>query len=83
MPNLKFPPSVEIKRAIAAAIRAGVDIGSVEIHPRRIIIHAKSQLAKDTPESAYDRWSAGEERVAPIMRQLGEVSDSSSKKPKR
>ena len=27
--NFKFPPSVEIKRAIAAAIRAGVEIGSI------------------------------------------------------
>lgn len=32
--NLKFPSTVEIKRVIAAAIRAGIEIGSIEIHPR-------------------------------------------------
>lgn len=30
--NPKFPGSVEIKRVIAAASRAGIEIGSIEIH---------------------------------------------------
>ena len=38
---LKFPPTVEIKRAIAATERAGIEIGSIEIHPKKIIIHSK------------------------------------------
>ena len=36
--NSKFPPTVEIKRVIAAAVRAGIEIGSIEIHPDKIII---------------------------------------------
>jgi hypothetical protein len=52
--NLKFPPSVEIKRVIAAASRAGIEIGSIEIHPRKIIIQPKE---KDAPAlSDYDTW---------------------------
>jgi hypothetical protein len=60
MTNLKFPPSVEIKRAIAAAIRAGIEIGSVEIQPRKIIIHAKEDSEPEL--SPYELWKMGEGR---------------------
>ena len=40
-----FPGSVEIKRVIAAAIRAGIEIGTIEIHPRKIIIHPRQRNA--------------------------------------
>lgn len=53
--NLKFPPTVEIKRAIAAATRAGIEIGSVEIEPRRITIRAKAPV-EEKDESEYARW---------------------------
>ena len=56
--KLKFPSSVEIKRVIAAAIRAGIDIGSIEIHPRKITIHPKEKNAAQV--SDYDRWKGGE-----------------------
>lgn len=55
--NLKFPSTVEIKRVIAAAIRAGVDIGSIEIEPRKITIHSSTE---DTLESDYDIWKMNE-----------------------
>ena len=53
--SVKFPPTVEIKRAIAAAERAGVEIGWIEIEPRKITIHTK-RPDDETPESVYDRW---------------------------
>lgn len=59
MPNdLKFPPSVEIKRAIAAAERAGIRISSIEIHPRKIIIFADSRNDEQPKELTYSEWKA-------------------------
>ena len=52
--NPKFPSSVEIKRSIATAVRAGIEIGSIEIQPRKIIIHSKG--GEETPGSLYDKW---------------------------
>jgi hypothetical protein len=60
MSNVKFPPSVEIKRAIAAAERAGVQVGSVEIHPRKIIIIAKDPNDKTLKEQTYAEWKAAQ-----------------------
>jgi hypothetical protein len=59
LPSLiKFPPSVEIKRAIAAATRAGIVIRSIEIEPRKITIHP---LNPDEPViNAYDKWKMEE-----------------------
>lgn len=55
--QLRFPPTVEIKRVIAAAARAGIQIGSIEIHPRGITIHVKDPAEKDGPQvSDYDLW---------------------------
>jgi hypothetical protein len=57
---MKFPPSVEIKRAIAATERAGVQIASIEIHPRKIIITARNP-ADDEPKSlTYSEWRAAQ-----------------------
>ncbi|WP_430446907.1 hypothetical protein [Sphingorhabdus contaminans] len=56
--NLKFPPTVEIKRAIAAAERAGIQIGSVEIQPRKIIIIARDSGDDDPKELTYSEWKA-------------------------
>jgi hypothetical protein len=54
MPNSKFPPTAEIKRAIAAAIRAGIEIGSIEIHPGKIIIHLREENSPHV--TGYDIW---------------------------
>lgn len=52
--NPNLPGSVEIKRVIAAVTKAGIEIGSIEIHPRKIIIH---QREKNEPQiSGYDIW---------------------------
>ena len=56
--NVKFPPSVEIKRAIAAAERAGVQIGSVEIEPGKIVIFAKDATDDKPHKETYAEWKA-------------------------
>jgi hypothetical protein len=58
MPDIKFPPSVEIKRAISAAERAGIQIGSIEIHPRKIIITARGPTDDKPKEQTYAEWKA-------------------------
>jgi hypothetical protein len=58
--NPKFPGSVEIKRVIAAATRAGIEIGSVEIQPRKIVIHAKED--REPELSPYEVWKMSEGR---------------------
>jgi hypothetical protein len=72
--NLKFPPSVEVKRVIAAVMRAGIEIGSIEIHPRKIIIHPKEQGAESI--SAYDLWKMSEGRDTSRVRHTDNGSDS-------
>ena len=64
--NLKFPPSTEIKRAIAAAERAGIRISSIEIHPRKIIILAKERAEQPTKELSYAEWKAKEKLQATL-----------------
>jgi len=82
--NLKFPPSVEIKRAIAAAQRAGIEIGSIEIYPRKIVIHPASPIDRRTPaEIAYDEWKISEQRNSQCVRHSDEQSDVLPKKPRR
>lgn len=63
--NLKFPPLVEIKRVISAAIRAGVTIGSIDIHPNKITIHPRDRDLVETPQAAYARWKASQQRNPP------------------
>ena len=68
MPNLKFPPSVEIKRAIAAAERAGIKIESIEIHPRKIIINAKGEDESKPKEITLAEWKAANPYFPPKPR---------------
>jgi hypothetical protein len=78
--NPKFPPTVEIKRVIAAASRAGVAIGSIEIHSDKIIIHPRE---KNGPQiSAYDLWKLRERLDTERVRHADENSDARPKKPK-
>jgi ribosomal protein L24 len=60
MPDLKFPPSVEIKRVIAAAERAGIIVTSIEIHPRKIIIFARDPNDKNPTRQTYSEWKAAQ-----------------------
>ena len=63
MTNIKFPPSVEIKRAIAAAERAGIRIGSIEIHPRKIIIFAAKPGEEKPKDQTYAEWKAAQRDI--------------------
>ena len=72
--NLKFPPSVEVKRLIAAAIRAGIEIGSIEIHPEKIVIHPKEKNAP--PISDYDLWKMSEGHDTSLVRHTDGESDA-------
>jgi hypothetical protein len=49
---------VEIKRAIAAAERTGIQISSIEIHPRKIIIVARDPTLKEPKQQTYSEWKA-------------------------
>lgn len=53
--NSKFPPTTEIKRVIAAAIRAGIEIGSIEIQADKITICPRHPDAS-AGLSEYDLW---------------------------
>jgi hypothetical protein len=79
--NLKFPPSVEIKRVIAAAFRAGIEIGSVEIHRRKITIDPREKNAPGLGD--YDIWKMHEGRNTDRVRHADKESDAPSRKPKR
>ena len=61
--SLKFPPSVEIKRAIAAAERAGIRVGSIEIHPRKIIIFVKDAADEKPKDQTYAEWKAAQRDI--------------------
>lgn len=63
MPDVKFPPSVEIKRAIAAAERAGIKIDTIEIHPRKIVITARSPAEDERKQITYAEWKAAQRNV--------------------
>lgn len=66
MPNVKFPPSVEIKRAIAAAERAGICVKSIEIHPRKIVIFAVDRTEGKPKELTYAEWKAAQRDIRGI-----------------
>jgi len=59
---MKFPPSPEIKRILAAVEKAGVEIGTIDIRADGVTIHppAKSQSGM----SAYEKWASREPRSA-------------------
>jgi hypothetical protein len=76
----KFPPSVEIKRVIAATIRAGIEIGSIEIRPGKIIIHRRE---KSEPEiTAYDNWKMDHGKDTQRVKHSVEKTDALPKKPR-
>ncbi|WP_430446598.1 hypothetical protein [Sphingorhabdus contaminans] len=58
--NMKFPPSVEIKRAIAAAERAGIQIRSIEIQPRKIVIVARDSTEEEPKRQTYAEWKVAQ-----------------------
>jgi len=78
--NQKFPSTFEIKRVIAAASRAGIEIGSIEIHPRKIIIHPKKENAPAL--SDYDIWKISQGRDSSLVRHTDEESDALPDKSK-
>lgn len=63
MPDVKFPPTVEIKRAIAAAERAGIRVKSIEIHPRKIVIFATDPNDDQSKELTYTEWKAAQRGI--------------------
>lgn len=77
--NLKYPPTTEIKRMIAAAERAGIEIGSIEIHPRRITIHARDRSGETI--GAYDLWKLSEGQDTSRIRHTSGKTDAPPKKP--
>jgi hypothetical protein len=79
--NPKFPPSVEIKRVIAAVIRAGIEIGSIEIYPRKITIQPREKNAPAI--SDYDSWKLSQGRDSSLVRHKDENSDALPGKSRR
>lgn len=59
---MKFPASPEIKRVLAAARKAGVEIGSVDIRFDGVTIHPPTQ--SQSGMSAYEKWASREPRSA-------------------
>lgn len=78
--NLKFPPSVEIKRTIAAVTRAGIEIGSIEIHPTKITIHPRN--VTDERLGAYDLWKLSEGQDTQLVKHADEESVGLPRKPR-
>lgn len=80
--NPKFPSSVEIKRVIAAATRAGIDIGSIEIQADKITIRPRGRTdAEGLGE--YDLWKISDRQDTDRVRHVTEESDALPKKPRR
>ena len=80
--NLKFPASAEIKRVIAAANRAGIEIGSIEIHSDKITIHPRDPGVASVL-SAYDLWKMSRREDTDRVRHVDKESDALPKKPRR
>ena len=78
--NPTFPGSVEIKRVIAAVVRAGIEIGSIEIHPRKITIHPREKDALQI--SDYDIWKISQGSDSSLVLHTDEDSDALPKKTK-
>jgi hypothetical protein len=78
--NPKFPPSAEIKRVIATAFQAGIEIGSIEIHPDKIVIHRTERNAR--PITAYDVWKAGEGENTEHVTHSVDDTDAPAGKPR-
>ena len=81
--NLKFPPTVEIKRVIAAAIRAGIEIGAIEIHPDMITIRPRDPADGHAPAlGPYDLWKLSEGKETEFTKLTGGESDALPRKPR-
>ena len=69
--NPRFPSSVEIKRVIAAASRAGIEIGSIEIYSDKITIRSRDPA--DAPGlSEYDLWKMGNRQDTDRVKHVGD-----------
>ena len=79
--NPRVPPAAEIKRAIAAAIRAGIEIGSIEIHPDKITIHSRDP-ADPQGLSQYDLWKLSDRQDTDRVKHAYDESDAIPKKPR-
>jgi hypothetical protein len=80
--NQKFPPPVGIKRVIAAAARAGIEIGSIKIHPDKITIHRRDP-SDVQGLSEYDLWKMSDRKDTDRVKYADEESDALPKKPRR
>lgn len=78
--NLKFPPSVEIKRVLAAARRAGIEIGSIEIHADKITINPKDPTEPEL--GAYDLWKMSLGENTERVKHTDTESDALPRKPR-
>lgn len=78
--NSKFPPSAELERVIAAASKAGIEIGSIEIHPDKIIIYRKENNAPEI--SVYDLWKMREGEDTERLRHSDDETDALAGKPR-
>ena len=73
---------MEIKRVIAAASRAGIEIGSIEIHLDKITIHSKDP-ADEQGLSEYDLWKMSQGQNTKRVKHAERESDALPKKPRR
>lgn len=79
--NLKFPPSVEIKRVIAATVRAGIEIGSIEIHADKITIQPRTP-ADLRGLSEYDLWKISRHEDTDRVKHVEEEIDAPPGNPR-
>ncbi len=61
--DVKFPSTPEIKRVLLTLAKIGVDMGSVEVEPRKITVHPPPAPAYvvSKPLSAYERAFGAED----------------------
>lgn len=78
--DLKFPPSAEIKRVLAATTKAGIEIGSIEIHPDKIMIHSRYPMEPEL--SPYDLWKMSLGEDTERVRRVSDESDALPRKPR-
>jgi hypothetical protein len=78
--NPKFPPSAELERMIAAATKAGIEIGSIEIHPQKIVIYRRENNAPAI--SDYDLWKMREGEETNRIRHSDDETDALTGKPR-
>ena len=80
--NPTFPSSVEIKRVIAAAARAGIEVGSIEIEADKITIHPRDP-GNAPGLSEYDLWKMSQGQNTDRVKHVDKESDALPKKPRR